>query len=142
MNRWFVLGLFVVQSACLPDKKVASPPETPATTQVAPVAETVVADVSKGHVAPTLADIPNDEFGESVRRGAAIFFDTPTHAAQFTGNSQSCANCHIDGGRMADSGPMWAAWGVYPAYRKKNGHVNTMEERLQGCFTYSENAQA
>jgi thiosulfate dehydrogenase len=29
-----------------------------------------------------------------------------------------------------------------PAYRKKNDQVNTLVERLQGCFKYSMNAQA
>ena len=37
---------------------------------------------------------------------------------------------------------MWAAYVSYPAYRKKNGHVNTFAERLQGCFRYSMNGQA
>ena len=36
---------------------------------------------------------------------------------------------------------MWASWGMYPAYRGKNKKVNDMVMRLQGCFTYSENAQ-
>jgi ABC-type lipoprotein release transport system permease subunit len=32
--------------------------------------------------------------------------------------------------------------GLYPAYRAKNGHVNTFAERLQGCFRYSMNGKA
>jgi thiosulfate dehydrogenase len=31
---------------------------------------------------------------------------------------------------------------AYPAYRTKNEHVNTFEERLQGCFLYSMNGKA
>jgi thiosulfate dehydrogenase len=30
----------------------------------------------------------------------------------------------------------------YPAYRAKNHHVNTFEDRLQGCFRYSMNGKA
>ena len=37
---------------------------------------------------------------------------------------------------------MWAAYVSYPAYRSKNGHVNSFEERLQGCFLYSMNGRA
>jgi thiosulfate dehydrogenase len=37
---------------------------------------------------------------------------------------------------------MWASWVAYPAYRKKTKAVNTMIERVQGCFKYSMNAQA
>ena len=29
---------------------------------------------------------------------------------------------------------MWAAYLLYPAYRSKNGHVNTFAERLQDAF--------
>ena len=36
---------------------------------------------------------------------------------------------------------MWAAYVLYPAYRAKNGHVNTLAERLQGCFRYSMNGK-
>ena len=35
-----------------------------------------------------------------------------------------------------------AAYLLYPAYRSKNGHVNTFAERLQGCFRYSMNGKA
>ncbi len=31
---------------------------------------------------------------------------------------------------------------LYPAYRAKNGHVNTLAERLQGCFRFSMNGKA
>jgi thiosulfate dehydrogenase len=90
---------------------------------------------------PARGDYPEGAFGDAVRRGEALFKDTPTYAGDYMGNQLSCSNCHIDDGRRAESGPMWAAWVSYPAYRKKNDHVNTMEERLRGCFTYSLDAQ-
>ncbi|MDH7975005.1 c-type cytochrome [Sphingomonas sp. AR_OL41] len=37
---------------------------------------------------------------------------------------------------------MWAAWGTYPAYRAKNDQINTMEDRIRDCFSYSMNAPA
>ena len=60
---------------------------------------------------------------------------------EFVGNQLSCANCHLDSGRRADSAPMWAAWLAYPKYRSKNKKINTMEDRINGCFSYSMNAQ-
>jgi len=93
-------------------------------------------------VPPPRDSLPDGPFGEAVRRGEAIFTDTPAHAGSFLGNQLSCVNCHLDAGRRADSAPMWAAWVSYPAYRKKNDRVNSMEERIQGCFTYSMNAGA
>lgn len=85
---------------------------------------------------------PDGPFGAAVKRGEALFTDTQHAAAAFVGNGLNCSNCHIDAGRHPNSAPLWAAWVSYPAYRKKNDHVNSMEERLRGCFTYSMNAQA
>lgn len=90
---------------------------------------------------PAESTIPDDDFGKSVRRGMAIFNDTGTNAHDFVGNDLSCSNCHLDAGRQAYSAPMWAAYPVYPKYRGKNKMVNTMEDRIKGCFTYSMNAQ-
>lgn len=98
---------------------------------------------AKASFVPAAEDaIPNDGFGEMVRLGAAIFTDTQKNAPDFVGNSLQCANCHIDRGRLANSAPLWAAYVAYPAYRDKNGHVNTFQERLQGCFRYSMNGKA
>ncbi|WP_101674482.1 c-type cytochrome [Alloalcanivorax mobilis] len=93
---------------------------------------------------PLRADLPNGKDGEAIRRGAAIFNQTHLHpqSAPFVGNGQDCSNCHMNGGRQADSAPMWAAWVLYPKYRGKNDKINSMAERIQGCFTYSQNAQA
>ncbi|MEX6507186.1 c-type cytochrome [Jiella sp. M17.18] len=91
---------------------------------------------------PPESAIPDDEFGQMVRTGEAIFHDTQKNAGQFLGNDLQCSNCHIDRGRLAGSAPLWAAYVKYPAYRSKNGHVNTFEERLQGCFRYSMNGKA
>jgi len=88
---------------------------------------------------PNEADIPNNEFGDMVKYGKSLFRDTQQMGSPYIGNGMNCSNCHLDDGRQANSSPLWAAHGMYPAFRKKNGHVNTYEERLQGCFTYSMN---
>ncbi len=86
--------------------------------------------------------IPATPFGDQVRLGQAIFSDTRRHAGTFVGNDLRCANCHLDGGRLANASPLWGAYVAYPAYRSKNGHVNTLAERMQGCFRYSMNGKA
>ncbi len=88
---------------------------------------------------PSEDTIPDDEFGKMVRLGKNIFTHTDKYAAKYVGNDQKCVNCHLDAGRLAHSAPLWAAWVRYPAYRKKNKMVNTMQERIQGCFRYSMN---
>lgn len=91
---------------------------------------------------PAEADIPAGPLGDVIRQGRDIFTDTPAHAKAYVGNGLSCSNCHLDAGRLANSAPLWGAYGMYPQYRKKNGHVNTFGERLQGCFRYSMNGKA
>jgi len=93
---------------------------------------------------PMYGDYPDGPFGESVRNGEAIFTLSNSHATskKYVGNHQQCVNCHLDAGRLANSAPMWASWPAYPAYRKKNNKVNDITMRIQGCFTYSMNAQA
>ena len=91
---------------------------------------------------PPESAIPDDDFGKVVREGEAIFDDPKTHAGTYVGNSLTCANCHLESGRRANSAPLGAAYLLYPAYRAKTGRVNTFAERLQGCFRYSMNGKA
>lgn len=91
---------------------------------------------------PPESAIPDDEFGKMVRLGESIFRDTQEHAKQFVGNDLRCSNCHLDGGRLANSAPLWAAYVAFPAYREKDRRVSTFAERLQECFLYSMNGKA
>ncbi|MBV6273708.1 c-type cytochrome [Alcaligenaceae bacterium CGII-47] len=106
----------------------------------ATVRSKTAATASAPDFTPPDADaIPDDEFGKVVQRGQDIFLKTGTYAGQFVGNTMNCVNCHIDAGRRANASPLWAAYVLYPAYRTKNNHVNTLAERIQGCFQYSMN---
>lgn len=90
---------------------------------------------------PTEHELPDNAFGKLVRQGYSLFVDTKRQAPEFVGNGLNCSNCHLDQGRLANSAPLWAAYPLYPAYRKKNDKVNTFAERLQGCFQYSMNGK-
>jgi thiosulfate dehydrogenase len=92
---------------------------------------------------PSRADYPDGPFGEKVKQGEAIFNHTNTHAVsrKYVGNEQVCSGCHLDTGRLANSAPLWGAWVSYPTYRRKTKSVNTLIERIQGCFKYSMNVQ-
>ncbi len=91
---------------------------------------------------PPESEIPDDEFGAMVRRGKALFMDSQQMRGTYVNNGLTCANCHLDRGRKPNSSPMWGAWTMYPAYRGKTGRVDTMAERIQGCFEYSMNGKA
>ena len=90
---------------------------------------------------PKREDIPEGPFGDAIRLGRDIFVNTQDYAKRYVGNGLNCVNCHLDDGRKANSAPLWAAYAVYPAYRAKNKKVNSFEDRLAGCFTYSMNGK-
>jgi thiosulfate dehydrogenase len=91
---------------------------------------------------PDPDSIPPGPFGDSVRLGRNIFVDTQTYAKRYVGNGLNCVNCHLDAGRKADSAPLWAAYTMFPAYRDKNKKVNSLQDRLAGCFKFSMNGKA
>ena len=94
------------------------------------------------HQVPDWGNVPEEHFAEAVKRGYSIFMNSQQlKQSGAVGNGLNCTNCHLSGGRLANSAPMWAAYVSYPAYRGKNKKVNTYEDRLQGCFAYSMNGK-
>lgn len=88
---------------------------------------------------PDESTIPNTPLGDIIRFGKDVFVDTQKYAKRYVGNGLNCVNCHLDAGRKAGSGPLWAAYVAYPAFRAKTMQVNTFTQRLDGCFRYSMN---
>ena len=74
-----------------------------------------------------------------IDQGQRIFDDTPANASAYAWGGLSCQNCHLDHGLRAESAPLWAAYPIYPLYRKKNSRVITFAQRMQNCFVYSLN---
>lgn len=97
------------------------------------------APVSASFAPPAAADAPDDAYGEAVRLGEKLMTDTATLAPQYVGNGLVCSNCHLDAGRKAGAAPLWAAFVNFPAFRAKNGEINTFQKRVQDCFVYSIN---
>lgn len=88
---------------------------------------------------PSDAKIPSGPFGETIKFGRDVFVDTQTYAKGYVGNGLNCVNCHLDAGKLANAAPMWAAYVLYPQYRKKNKKVNTLLDRIRDCFYFSMN---
>lgn len=120
------------------DKPKALPAPAVATTAQNQTGASVAA---QRFVPPPESAIPDDGFGEMVKLGKNIFVDTRQYAKDYVGNGMNCANCHLDSGRKADSAPLWGAYVLYPAFRKKTGRVDTIVDRIQGCFRYSMNGR-
>lgn len=107
--------------------------EIPAQKKAANLGYFVSRDISK---------IPKGEFGDKIRKGYELFVNTQQLNGNLVGNQLNCTSCHLDAGTKAYAAPMWAAYLAYPAFRKKNNHVNNFAERIQGCFNFSMNGKA
>ena len=127
-------------SAYIGSLRLGDRPEPPR--RATPEPYSPVPQSAEAFTPPPDAAIPAGPYGDMVRLGERLFQDTPGHADQYTGNALSCRNCHLDRGRAPQSSPMWAAYVHYPEYRKKDGLVNTLQMRIQGCFLYSQNGIA
>lgn len=97
------------------------------------------------HIPPTLDDLEASDFApqlkETIRRGHDLFVNTQQLRGKNVFNDMNCASCHMGEGRLPFSGPVWPAAVVLPNYRPKNDHVNSLEERIAGCFSFSMNGQ-
>lgn len=114
----------------------------PDSTDAVPAASAPAAAGPARFVPPRESEIPENEVGEAILLGRNIFVHTQRYAKEYVGNGLNCANCHLDNGRKADSAPLWAAYGLYPAFRQKTGRIDTIQSRIQGCFLYSMNGTA
>ncbi|OYY89611.1 MAG: cytochrome C [Sphingomonas sp. 28-66-16] len=112
---------------------------TPSTSQAAPGPGS--AAVAASFAPPLAAKAPADAFGDAVRLGERLITDTATVAPAYVGNGLVCSNCHLDAGRQAGAAPLWAAFVNFPAFRKKNGEINSFQKRVQDCFLYSLNGK-
>lgn len=76
-----------------------------------------------------------------MRLGEKLMTETSLHAPAYVGNALACSNCHLDAGRKAGAAPLWGAFVNFPAFRKKNGEINSFQKRVQDCFVYSLNGK-
>ena len=122
----------------------AGPPAAASLAAPAPNASAAAtpAIVSAAFTPPAESTLPDGEYGKVIRLGEQVFMETGKYASRYVGNNLSCANCHLDAGRKADSAPLWASFIHYPAFRSKTGQVDTLASRIQGCFQFSMNGKA
>jgi thiosulfate dehydrogenase len=98
---------------------------------------------------PDIATVGDDPFGKLVKYGYALFTDTANEAGptvadltrRFAGNNLACQNCHLRGGTQPYAMPMMGVWGQFPQYRGREGAVDSLEERINGCMERSMNGR-
>ncbi|MBC7378228.1 MAG: c-type cytochrome [Burkholderiaceae bacterium] len=108
----------------------------------APSASAKPAAMTTAFTPPAESAMPTGDYGKVIRLGQQVFMETGKYAGRYVGNNLSCANCHLDAGRKADSAPLWASFIHYPTFRSKTGQVDTLASRIQGCFQFSMNGKA
>lgn len=116
--RWVAVGAVLATGCKAPEPKAAAEP-TPS-------------------AAPS---VPAGELGEAVRLGEHLVRETGAYAKPYVGNGLSCASCHLDVGRRANSAPFTGVYAVYPQYRARSGEVATLEDRVNECFQRSMNGK-
>jgi thiosulfate dehydrogenase len=112
-------------------------------------AERVTIDLTQW-TPPDISTVGEDPFGVLVKYGHALFTDTANQigpevadaSRRFAGNNLTCQNCHLQGGTVPYAMPMTGVWGQFPQYRGREGAVDTLEERINGCMERSMNGRA
>jgi thiosulfate dehydrogenase len=90
---------------------------------------------------PPEMSIPGSPLGNSIRRGALIFNETPFFASKYTGAMISCTSCHVEGGIQPFASPMVGLPALFPMFNQRAGHVISLRDRIQECFVRSENGK-
>ncbi|KAA1176192.1 c-type cytochrome [Marinobacter salinexigens] len=96
------------------------------------------------HQAPSVQDLENNdsihpELKKVILKGRDMFMNTQQFRGEYVFNDMNCKSCHMGEGRRNWSGPVWPAATTLPDFRGKNQHVNSLEERIAGCFSFSMN---
>ena len=103
------------------------------------------ADAASGKPSIKMPDeltIPDDEYGAAVRRGLQLANHTYKELPNNVGNQLNCTSCHLGNGSEAYAAPWNNMPSVYPIYRSRAGRVDTIQERINGCFERSMNGKA
>jgi thiosulfate dehydrogenase len=112
-------------------------------------ADTVVIDLTRW-TPPDISTVGADPFGELVKYGHELFTNTANEigpavadvAKRLAGSNLACQNCHLQAGTQPYAMPLIGVWGQFPQYRAREGMVDLLEERINGCMQRSENGRA
>jgi thiosulfate dehydrogenase len=107
-------------------------------------------EAGEGSEAPVTVDstlIPAGKFGEAVRYGQALMYNTAYYIGpegvngKYLGNKMNCTNCHQNGGTKLYSFNLIASHASYPQYRAREGKVLTLAERVNNCVMRPHNGK-
>lgn len=93
------------------------------------------------------ANIPKSKFGDAVRYGRELMFNTAYYIGpngtkgKYLGNKMNCTNCHQDGGTKPFSFNLMASHENYPQYRAREGKILSLAERVNNCVMRPHNGK-
>lgn len=90
---------------------------------------------------PQESDLPDNAFGKLVQEGRAIFVDTRNRAPEYVGNGLSCANCHLEQGRKANSAPLWGGVHHVPGVPEEERQGEHLRRAVTGVFSVQHERQ-
>ncbi len=104
---------------------------------------------SAAWVPPLTKDIPQGEEGALIHYGALLLTDTYAQLGtgaeeekmRFSKNTLNCTSCHMDNGTKQFGLPWMGVSQVYPQYRGREDQVQSLEQRINGCFERSLNGK-
>jgi thiosulfate dehydrogenase len=99
---------------------------------------------------PDIGVVGDDPFGKLVKYGHELFTNTANEigpavadvSKRLAGNNLACQNCHLHAGTQPYAMPLIGVWGQFPQYRAREGMVDILEERINGCMQRSVNGRA
>ena len=87
---------------------------------------------------PQQTAVMKTQQAELIHQGKLIFDETPKYAGSYVGNKLACSDCHIQSGTAAYAAPMTDLAGLFPMFNKRAGHMISLQNRIQECFSRSE----
>lgn len=148
----FLLISGIGLTACSPNntsQTEQAKPIEPAASAVATTPEAIKASAPAATaktetIKVTLVDvktIPEGAEGNAIRDGLDIATRTSLRVPDHVGNHLNCTSCHLGNGSTPYAAPWNGVPALFPLYRARSGKVDTIEERINGCFMRSMNGK-
>jgi thiosulfate dehydrogenase len=114
------------------------------------VSQTTAASADKIWTVPVVGALPDDSYGQLVRRGRDLITATYAHigpdvsdpSKRYAGNNLACSDCHLEAGTKKFGLPIFGLYNDFPRYSARAGVEITIEQRVNSCMTRSMNGRA